>query len=199
LTLDVFIGVQFCHDVAYKGKEVTRDRTATGTRARALRRARTAQAPAEARRQARKLRAETALAKYFEAADQAARIRAAARTRAARITAQAEEAAAAPDAEAANAVAELRALGEVNAEIARMCGISVTAVRKLAAAGRKDAGLAEVRSAVSDGVGVSPGPDLASEGPPGVPGAEKAVFLADAACRNLGGQVARRPWDGAHC
>ncbi len=44
------------------------------------------------------------------------------------------------DAGAARAVAELRELGEVNAEIARMCGISVAEVRKLAAAGSGRAG-----------------------------------------------------------
>jgi hypothetical protein len=39
----------------------------------------------------------------------------------------------------ARAVAGQRALGEVNAQIARMCGISVAAVHMLAAAGRKEA------------------------------------------------------------
>jgi len=86
---------------------------------------------------------EQALTAYYQAAEQAARIRAAAKARAARVSAQAEVAAAVPDAEAARAVAELRALGEVNAEIARLCGISVAAVRKLAAAGKQETGLAE--------------------------------------------------------
>lgn len=108
----------------------------TGTRARALRRARAAQAPAEARRQARQLRVEAALAAYYEAAEQAARIRGAASARASRIVAQAETAAGVHDAEAARAVGQLRELGEVNAEIARSCGISVAAVRKLVAAAR---------------------------------------------------------------
>jgi len=103
---------------------------------------------------------EAALAAYYQAAESAAGIRAAARTQAARITKQAENAAAAPDADAARAVAELRTLGEVNAEIARMCGISVAAVRKLAAAGKKDAECAEPVSAAT---GESSGP--------GVPGA----------------------------
>jgi hypothetical protein len=158
---------------------VTRGQAATGTRARALRRARAAQAPAEARRQVRKLQVDAALAAYYQAAEQAARIRAAASARAARVTAQAEAAAAAPDAEAARAVAELRALGEVNAEIARMCGISVAAVRKLAAAGRKDTGLGEARAAISDEASVPCVPDPASDKSPDGPGAEQRAGLAE--------------------
>jgi hypothetical protein len=178
LTLGVFMGLQFWHDVVCRGKEVTRGRAATGTRAKALRRARAAQAPAEARRQVRKLRVDEALALYYQAAEQAARIRAAARTRAARITAQADEAAATPDAEAASAVAELRALGEVNAEIARMCGISVAAVRRLAAAGRKDGGLAGTRSAASDDASPHSVPEPAPDGTQCVPGTDHAAGLA---------------------
>jgi hypothetical protein len=121
-----------------------------------MRRARAAQAPAEARRQARQARVEAALAAYYQASETAARIRAAARTRAARITKQAEDAAAVPDADAARAVAELRALGEVNADIARMCGISVAAVRTLAAAGKRDAGCAGPAAAGGESGG--PGP-----------------------------------------
>lgn len=132
-------------------------RASTGSRARALRRARAAQAPAEARRQLRQLRVEAALTAYYEAAESAARIRTAARARAARITGQAEKAAAVPDAQAARAIVELRALGEVNAEIARMCGISVAAVRKLAAAGRGEGPRPECVSTAGSGELGEPG------------------------------------------
>lgn len=137
---------------------MTAARARAGTRARALRRARAAQAPAEARRQVRQLRVQAALTAYYQAADQAGRIRRAASARAARIMAEAETAAAVHDAEAARAVAELRGLGEVNAEIARMCGISVPVVRKLVAAGKAGSAAAE--------------PGYAGDGSvPGVPGA----------------------------
>jgi hypothetical protein len=84
----------------------------------------------------RQLRGEAALAAYFEAAEQAGQIRRAAGARAARIVAEGERSAAVHDLAAARAVGELRELGEVNAEIARMCGISVPAVRRLVAAAR---------------------------------------------------------------
>lgn len=118
------------------------------------------------------------MAAYFQAADEGARIRAAGMTRAARATAQAEAAAAAPDAEAARAVAELRALGEVNAEIARMCGISVAAVRKLAASGRKDAGVAEARSAVSGDASMRHVPEAGLGEAQDVPGSKNGAGLA---------------------
>jgi DNA-directed RNA polymerase specialized sigma24 family protein len=115
-------------------------RATTGSRARALRRARAAQAPAEARRQARQRGVEAALAAYFEAADQAERIRRTAAARAQRILAGAELAAGVHDAEAGRAVWRLRELGEANAEIARMCGTTVAKVRAMAARARVSAG-----------------------------------------------------------
>jgi hypothetical protein len=106
---------------------------AAAVRAQALRRARAAAASGEAERQLRQRRVETALASYFEAADRAGKVRSAARARAAAILAAAEESAAGHDAAACAAVARLRELGEVNARIAGLCGISVPAVRAMVA------------------------------------------------------------------
>jgi len=118
-------------------------RASAGVRARALRRARAAQAPAQARRQARQRGVEAALAAYFEAADQAERIRRAAAARAQKILTAGEQAAAVHDATAGRAVWRLRELGEVNAEIARMCGTTVAKVRIMAARARAGADAAK--------------------------------------------------------
>lgn len=120
-------------------RDTGRPRTARGAgsaRAQALRRARAAAAAAEAERVARHRRVEAALAEYFEAATAAGRIRDAARARADKVLAAAEEAAAGHDAAACAAIARLRELGQVNAQIAGLCGISVIAVRAMAGRGR---------------------------------------------------------------
>lgn len=132
-------------------------RVTTGARARALRRARAAQAPAEARRQARQRGVEAALAAYFEAADQAERIRRTAAARAQRIIAAAELAAGDHDAAAGRAVWRLRELGEVNAEIARMCGTTVAKVRAMAARARANGGGAEPAGSTAPEAADGPG------------------------------------------
>lgn len=132
-------------------------RATTGARARAQRRAREAQAPAQARRQARQRGVEAALAAYFEAADQAGRVRRTATARAQRILAAAEQAAGVHDAAAGRAVWRLRELGEVNAEIARMCGTTVAKVRAMAARARASADGAEVRGSGAPEIAVVPG------------------------------------------
>jgi hypothetical protein len=137
LTLDVFMGLQSCHVVIHQEKNWGRAVTgAPAARARVLRRARAAAAPAEAERQSRQRRVEAALAAYFEAADGARRIREAARAKAEKILDAAEDAAAGHDAAACEAIGRLRALGEVNARIAALCGITVPAVRSMAARAR---------------------------------------------------------------
>lgn len=128
-------------------------RAAPGTgsaRAQALRRARAAAAAAEAERAARHKRVEAVLAEYFEAASAAGRIRDAAKARADKVLAAAEEAAAGHDAAACAAIARLRELGQVNAQISGLCGISVTAVRAMAGRGR--AAVAE-NAGAADGAG----------------------------------------------
>jgi hypothetical protein len=150
LTPSVFMGLQSCHVVSHHEKN--EDWAVTGeppARARALRRARAAAAPAEAERQARQRRVEAALAAYFEAADGARRIREAARAKAEKILDAAEDAAAGHDASACEAIGRLRALGEVNARIAALCGISVPAVRAMAARARSAPGA----SPAGDGTG----------------------------------------------
>jgi hypothetical protein len=82
-------------------------------------------------------RIEAALADYFEAAAAARKVRAAAAARAEKAVAAGDQAAAVHDQAACTAIAELRGLGEVNARIADMCGITVAAVRLMAAAGRQ--------------------------------------------------------------
>jgi hypothetical protein len=109
---------------------------AGSARARAVRRAQAAAAAGAAERVIRQQRIEAALADYFEAAAMAGRIRETARARAAKVMAAAEQAAAVHDIAACAAIAALRSLGQVNARIAGMCGISVATVRTMAASGR---------------------------------------------------------------
>jgi len=125
-------------------------RGAGSARAQALRRARAASAAAAAERAARHKRVEAALAQYFESASVAGRIRDTARARADKVLAAAEEAAAEHDAAACAAIARLRELGQVNAQISGLCGISVTAVRAMAGRGR--AAVAE-NAGAADGAG----------------------------------------------
>lgn len=137
-------------------------RASTGARARALRRARAAQAPAEASRQYRQRGVEAALTAYFEAADQAERIRRTAAARAQKILAAAEQAADVYDAEAGRAVWRLRELGEVNAEIAQMCGTTVAKVRAMAARARVNAGAADAAGGSAPEAAAVPGVDPGS-------------------------------------
>jgi hypothetical protein len=106
-------------------------------RASAVRQARAAVESAQTERVLRHKRIEAALADYFEAASAASRIRLAAEARAEKVLAAGDQAAAVHDRAACKAIAELRGLGEVNARIADMCGITVAAVRLMAAAGRQ--------------------------------------------------------------
>jgi hypothetical protein len=100
---------------------------------------------------------EAALAAYFEAADQAERIRCAAAARAQRIISAAELAAGDHDAEAGRAVWRLRELGEVNADIARMCGTTVAKVRAMAGRARSNAGGAESAGSTAPEAAGGPG------------------------------------------
>ena len=106
-------------------------------RARAVRQARAAAESTETERVLRHKRIEAALADYFEAAAAARKLREAAAARAEKAVAAGDQAAAVHDQAACTAIAELRGLGEVNARIADMCGITVAAVRLMAASGRQ--------------------------------------------------------------
>lgn len=100
-------------------------------RAAAIRRAHEAKAQRDAERIARERTIEAALADYFEATDRAAAIRAEARYKADKILAGAETAAGTPETAARDAVRRLRALTISHAEVAGLCGLSVTAVRAM--------------------------------------------------------------------
>jgi hypothetical protein len=104
-------------------------RRGSSARAAALRRAQAAKAARDAARLRREKDIEAALADYFEATDQAERIRAEARRKADRLRADAEQAAEAPRQAASAAVHRLRALVGTATEVASLCGISVGEVR----------------------------------------------------------------------
>lgn len=105
---------------------------------------------------------EAALAAYFEAADQAERIRRASAARAQKILDAAEQAAGVHDAEAGRAVWRLRELGEVNADIARMCGTTVAKVRTMAARARAGANAAETTGSIAPEAAAVPDVDPGS-------------------------------------
>ncbi|GGK81859.1 hypothetical protein Sme01_62710 [Sphaerisporangium melleum] len=104
----------------------------TSRRAAALRKAREAKAARDAERLLRERRVEAALADFFESASLAERIRHDAGRRAERILAEAEREARNADAAAGAAIGSLRELGQTNAEIAELCGLSVPVVRAMA-------------------------------------------------------------------
>lgn len=109
-------------------------RRTRSARAAALRQARQAKARRDAERLVREQRIEAALADYFESAGRAGQIRADGRQRAEKIIADAEVSAAESDVAARRAVRALRDLGQTNAEVAELCGLSVTVVRAMASA-----------------------------------------------------------------
>jgi predicted phage gp36 major capsid-like protein len=108
--------------------------TRRGTsRAEAIRRAHEAKAQRDAARKQHEADIEAALADYYQAAEEANRIRSAARRRADATLADAERAATVPDMATRDAVRRLRNLLGGAAEVAELCGISAAAVRELLA------------------------------------------------------------------
>ena len=99
-------------------------RRGSSARAAALRRAQQAKAARDAARLRREKDIEAALADYFEATEQAERIRAEARRKADRLLTDADLAAEVPRQAAAAAVHRLRALVGTATEVASLCGIS---------------------------------------------------------------------------
>ena len=99
-------------------------RRGSSARAAALRRAQQAKATRDAARLRREKDIEAALADYFEATDQAERLRAEARRKADRLLTDAELAAETPRQAASAAVHRLRALVGTATEVASLCGIS---------------------------------------------------------------------------
>jgi hypothetical protein len=108
-------------------------RRGSSARAAALRRAQQAKAARDAERLRREQEIEAALTDYFEATEQASRIRAEARRKADQLLADAERAAHAPGQAAAAAVRRLRDLVGAAAEVAALCGITASAVRAMLA------------------------------------------------------------------
>lgn len=108
-------------------------RRGSSARAAALRRAQQAKAVRDAERLRREQDIEAALTDYFEATEQAGRIRAEARRKADRLLADAELAAEAPEEAARVAVRRLRDLVGTAVEVAVLCGISVGAARAMLA------------------------------------------------------------------
>ena len=107
----------------------------SSARAAALRRAQEAKAERDAQRMLRETQIEAALADYYQATAETERIRSAARRKADATVAEAERAAATPAATAREAVRKLRDLLGGNAEVAGLCGITVSAVRDMLADG----------------------------------------------------------------
>jgi len=115
-------------------------RRGSSARAAALRRAQQAKAARDAARLSREKDIEAALADYFEATGQAERIQAEAQRKADRLLADAAAAAQAPQQAARAAIRRLRALLDSAAEVASLCGLTVTEVRALLAAFCQDTG-----------------------------------------------------------
>ena len=108
-------------------------RRGSSARAVALRRAQQAKATRDAARLRREKDIEAALADYFEAAEQAERLRAEARRKADRLLTDADLAADTPRQAASAAVHRLRALVGTATEVASLCGISAAEVRAVLA------------------------------------------------------------------
>jgi hypothetical protein len=108
-------------------------RRGSSARAAALRRAQQAKATRDAARLRREKDIEAALADYFEATEQAERLRAEARRKADRLLADADLAAETPRQTASAAVHRLRALVGTATEVASLCGISAAEVRAVLA------------------------------------------------------------------
>jgi len=108
-------------------------RRGSSARAAALRRAQQAKAARDAARLRREKDIEAALADYFEATEQAERLRAEARRKADRLVTDADLAAETPRQAATAAVHRLRALVGTATEVASLCGISAAEVRAVLA------------------------------------------------------------------
>lgn len=108
-------------------------RRGSSARATALRRAQQAKASRDAARLRREKDIEAALADYFEATEQAERLRAEARRKADRHLTDAELAAEVPRQAATAAVHRLRALVGTATEVASLCGISAGEARAVLA------------------------------------------------------------------
>jgi hypothetical protein len=106
-------------------------RRGSSRRAAALRRAQEAKAARDSAAALREQRIESALADYFEAVGRAEQIRADAQAKADSLLGTAEQAASEPQAVARDAVRRLRELTGSNAEVASLCGITVSSVREM--------------------------------------------------------------------
>ena len=107
------------------------NRRALSSRSAAAKRAQAAKAERDRERRERETKIEAALTDYFQATAEAERIRSAARRKAEHLTAGAERAVAGPAAAARDAVRRLKDLLGGTAEVARLCGLPVTAVREI--------------------------------------------------------------------
>lgn len=105
----------------------------TSARAAALRKARDVRAEREAKRARAEARIDAALADFFEASAQAEKIEGDAVEKAAQLMRAAEKEAGAVKRSAAAAIRVLRDLDQTNAQISEMTGLSVGAVRMMAA------------------------------------------------------------------
>ena len=106
-------------------------RRGSSRRAAALRRAQQAKAARDAAAARREQQIEAALADYFEAAEQADRVRSDARRKADAVLEAAEQAAAVPLAAVRDAVRRLRELTGRTSDVASLCAITAAAVRDL--------------------------------------------------------------------
>jgi len=115
-------------------------RRGPSARAAALRRAQQAKAARDADRLRREKDIEAALADYFQATEQAGRIRAEGRRKADQLLTGADRAAHPPEQSAAAAVRRLRDLVGSAAEVAALCGIATSSVRAMIAESARQPG-----------------------------------------------------------
>jgi len=113
-------------------------RRGSSSRAAALRAAQQAKAERDAERALREQQVEAALTDFYEATARVVRIRDEAHRKAEGLIAAAEQACGDPAGQAREAVRRLRELIGSTTEVARLCGLSVAAVREMLAAAAPD-------------------------------------------------------------